>query len=191
MLAQSLLAQSLRTLQQPPNGAVAMTMTYERALAAGLLAVCAMGAAVADPLHGTQPPLWPREPFHFTAQTEWRDGESAIAVEFRVPLERRLVIEQISASLEVPIAQRLSDALVWTQVNEQRVAHYWSVSETGPRENLTVYSGTRQVRLYADPATVVEIQVIKNNPVCPFPCGQATLAVSGYLLHPESPSLAP
>lgn len=136
--------------------------------------------------------VFKREPFQFTARADWQDGKLQTDVAFDVPRDKRLVIENISATLECLIGQEITSTQVRTIVNNVVAWHTIFVPKTAAFENkLNVYSGGQRVRLYADPETTVNILVSRNNSQCTFPCGTALVCISGYLLLAESPSLAP
>jgi hypothetical protein len=132
-----------------------------------------------------------RIPFQFTARADWEDGKLQTEVAFNVP-HKRLVIENISATLECPIDQEITSTSVRTIVNNVVAWHSLFVPKTGIFENkLQVYSGGQQVRVYADPETKVIVLVSKNTPKCVHPCGTTLVFISGYLLPVNSLSLAP
>lgn len=136
--------------------------------------------------------IFKREPFQFTARADWEDGKLQTDVAFDVPKGKRLVIENISATLETPIGQEITSTQVRTVVNNVVAWHSVYIPKTATFENkLNVYSGGQRVRIYADPETTVNILVSKNNSQCTFPCGTTLVCISGYLLLAESPSLAP
>lgn len=136
--------------------------------------------------------VFKREPFQFTARADWQDGKLQTDVAFDVPRDKRLIIENISATLECPIGQEITSTQVRTIVNNVVAWHSVFVPKTATFENkLNVYSGGQRVRIYADPETTVNILVSRNNSQCTFPCGTTLVFISGYLLPAESPSLAP
>lgn len=133
-----------------------------------------------------------REPFQFTARAEWQDGKLQTDVAFDVPGGKRLVIENISATLETQIGQEITSTQVKTVVNNVVAWHSVFIPKTATFENkFNVYSGGQRVRIYADPETTVNVLVSRNNSQCAFPCGTTLVFISGYLLPVESPSLAP
>lgn len=136
--------------------------------------------------------VFKREPFQFTARVDWQDGKLQTDVAFDVPKGKRLVIENISATLETPMGQEITATQVRTVVNNVIAWHSVFVPKTATFENkLNVYSGGQQVRIYADPETTVNVLVSKNSSQCTFPCGTTLVCISGYLLPVKSPSLAP
>jgi hypothetical protein len=161
-----------------------------------LLAVfvtCIAGIAYADDLgKGKRPEVFPREPFQFTARADFLDGSLGTDVPFDVPSDKRLVIENVSATLETPINQEITATQVRTILKGVIAWHSVFVPKTATFEDkINIYSGGQQVRVYADPGTTVHILVNKNASSCPFPCGTTLVFISGYLLPVESPSLAP
>ena len=161
-----------------------------------LLAVfvtCIAGIAYAgDPGKDKRPEVLPREPFHFTARADFVDGLLGTDVAFDVPSDKRLIIENVSATLETPIEQEITATQVRTVVNCVIAWHSVFVPKRATLEDkLNVYSGGQQVRVYADPGTTVHVLVNKNAGSCPFPCGTTLVFISGYLLPVNSPSLAP
>ena len=136
--------------------------------------------------------VFTREPFQFTARADWQDGKLQTDVEFEVPNDKRLVIENISATHESPIGQEITSTQVRTIVNNVVAWHSVYVPKTATFENkLNVYSGGQRVRVYADPGTKVNVLVHKNISQCPAHCGTTSVFISGYLLPAQSPSLAP
>ena len=133
-----------------------------------------------------------RKPFQFKAQADWEDGKLQTEVAFAVPAGKRLVIENISATLESPIGQDITATQVKTVVNNVEAWHSVFVPKTGIFNNaLNLYCGGQRVRVYADPGTTVTVLVHKNSSQCQPPCGMTLVFISGYLLPANSPSLAP
>lgn len=133
-----------------------------------------------------------REPFQFTARADWQDGKLQTEVAFDVPNNKRLVIENVSATHECPIGQEITSTQVRTVVNNIVAWHSVLVPKTANFENkVDVYSGGQHVRLYADPGTTVTVLVHKNVSQCPFPPGTTMVCLSGYFISDISPSLAP
>lgn len=138
-----------------------------------------------------------REPFQFTARAMWEEGKEVTDVPFDVPLDSRLVIENISATIECPIEEEIMTTQVRTSVNNVVAWHSVYVPKTAaaavPNERFNLYCGGQQVRLYADPGTTVNVLVHKNGGYCQTPphCGTTLVFISGYLLPVESPRLAP
>ena len=96
--------------------------------------------------------MFKREPFQFTARADWQNGQLQTEVIFNVPNKKRLVIENISATHECPIAQDIISTQVRTSVNNIVAWHSVFVPKTGTFENrLNVYSGGQYVRIYAEP----------------------------------------
>jgi len=135
--------------------------------------------------------VFKREPFQFTARADWQDGRLGTDVAFEVPKDKRLVIENISATLETPIGQEITATQVRTIVNNVVAWHSVVVPITTTFENkLNVYSGGQRVRVYADPGTTVNVLVRKNSSQCQYPCGTTQVFISGYLLPAKSPRLS-
>lgn len=134
-----------------------------------------------------------RNPFQFTARADWEDGLLQTDVELKVPKNKRLVIENISATHEAPIDQEITSTQVRTIVNDVVAWHSVFIPKIATFENkLNVYSGGQRVRVYADPGTTVNVLVHKNSSQCPpISCGTTMVCISGYLLSPKSRSLAP
>ncbi len=129
-------------------------------------------------------------PFQFTARADWEDGKLQTVVPFDLPKEMRLIIENISATLECPIEQEITSTQVRTDVNGEIAWHAVSVPKTGTFENkLNLYSGGQRVRVYADPGTTVTVFVHRNSDQSQAPCGKTLVCISGYLLPAEMPSL--
>jgi hypothetical protein len=132
-----------------------------------------------------------RQPFQFTARADWQNGLLQTDVSFVVPPKKRLVIENVSATLECPFGQDVTATQVRTVVSGVVSWHSVFVPRTGVFENLNVYCGGQRVRLYADPGTTVNVLVHKNSSQCAAPCGTTLVFLSGYLLPATSHSLAP
>jgi hypothetical protein len=159
-----------------------------RTSAAAAASVLIAGIAVAQEPRSE----WPREPFQLAAEQEWAEGTLSAGVTFDVPSDRRLVIEQVSASHTVAIGQHLTRTFVVTTIGDRTTTHAVFVPRTGTTEGvLNVYNGGQHLRLYADPGTRVELGAARNDTNCPFPCGSMSMSVSGYLIPADSPSLAP
>jgi hypothetical protein len=133
-----------------------------------------------------------REPFQFTAHADWQNGKLQTDVPFDVPVTKRLVIENVSATHECPITQDVTSTQVRTSVNNIIAWHSIFIPKTGTFEDkLNIYSGGQYVRIYADPGTTVNVLVHKNSSQCTFPCGTTVVFISGYLLPVKSPNLGP
>ncbi len=76
--------------------------------------------------------VFKREPFQFTARADWQDGKLQTDVEFDVPKGKRLVIENISATLETPIGQEITSTQVRTIVNNVVAWHSVFVPKQPP-----------------------------------------------------------
>jgi len=161
------------------------------------------GNASADQKH------WEREPFQFTARADWEEGSRSMSESFQVPSGKRLVIEHVSASIEVPLEQEIIGTLVATVAGGERAHHYFFIpragtfdpdvdnlspgdERTGPEGNeLSIYVGSAHVKLYADPGTAVDLGVVRSDWLCPFTCGAAIVVVSGYLMDARPPRRGP
>ncbi len=121
-------------------------------------------------------------PFQVTARADWEDGKLQTEVSFDLPKEMRLIIENISATLECPKEQEITSTQVRTVVNGQIAWHAVSVPKTGTYEKVNLYSGGQLVRVYADPGTTVTVLVHKNSDQCQAPCGTTIVSISGDLL---------
>lgn len=136
--------------------------------------------------------LGKRDPFQFSARADWQKGKLGTDVEFKIPKNKRLVIENISAHHEAPIKQEVTSTSVRTIVKNVVAWHSVFVPQTGTFEKrLNVYSGGQRVRVYADPGTAVHVLVNKNSSLCPAHCGSTQVYISGYLLSVNNRSLAP
>jgi hypothetical protein len=133
-----------------------------------------------------------REPFQFTARADWEDGKLQTEVAFDVPKSKRLVIENVSATLECPVAQDITSTQIRTSVANVVAWHSLFVPRTATFENtFNLYCGGQRVRVYADAGTTVAVLVHRNANQCTAPCGTTMVFISGYLLSVQSPSLAP
>lgn len=135
----------------------------------------------------------PRTPFQFRATPAFQNTSFTISATFNVPKNQRLVIENISAHISIPLGQELSGGLqVSTVVNEVQGFHFIFVPETGASGDFDDFNGGQQVRIYADPGTTVNIIAGKNDFTCPNNlCGTLDVTISGYLLSPNSPDIGP
>jgi hypothetical protein len=141
-----------------------------------------------------------RIPFQCTVNKQWEDNKLQTEANFMVPKDSRLVIENISARIECPIDQEIIYITIGARVfnkatgQPEVVGHSIYVPKTGStKDGVATYSGGQQVRIYADPGTTVDIVVTKNSMHCPTlpPSIVTIVSISGYLLPPDSPSLAP
>ena len=128
---------------------------------------------------------FPREPFQFTVRVDSVQGSRTASAEFQVPDYKRLVIENVSANIELPLAQEITATQVLTTASGERNHHFVFVPKQGvfdpdvdngspgihvdiPDNSLNIYTGGQQVRLYADPGTSVATGVTRNDATCPF-----------------------
>jgi len=175
----------------------------------GALTVCCICSAVrADEQNGNKGREPPLEPFQFTARADWTGTTRAMSDSFQVPSGKRLVIENVSASVELPADQQVLSAVVATVAGDERVIHYIHVPKSAtfdpdvdnmspgggqdiPNNSLDIYSGAQPLRLYADPGSVVDVGVWRNDPTCRNPCGTAIVAISGYLVDVKAARATP
>jgi len=130
-----------------------------------------------------------REPFQFTLRKRWEDGKLQLEESFNVPANMRLVIENISGMIECHIEQELHGVDVKTRVNSVDAWHSVYVPRIGTKDNLSIYSGGQQTRVYADPGTTVTVLVHRD--VSSGSIGINMVFLSGYLLSDQSPTPAP
>ncbi|MGE5893410.1 MAG: hypothetical protein ACM34I_05095 [bacterium] len=142
-------------------------------------------------------PVSQREPYQVQGQFELLLAVPSASIEFPVPQDKMLVIEQISSFVDfLPEPQEI----VFLQFSTDAAAFYFSVPKLGPAGTIFIegnlltgnaYGATHQVRLYGSPGGNVRFLVERA-------AGQVTgfnplvrVALSGYLIPPDSPSLAP
>lgn len=136
--------------------------------------------------------LFQQTPFQFTARADWEDGKLQTDVQFNVPIDKVLVIENISATIECPIGQEITSTQVKTTVNNIEAWHSVFIPKTATFENkLNVYSGGQRVIIYADPGTTINVLVHKNISQCTPPCGTTLVFISGYLRRTNLPVIEP
>ena len=140
-----------------------------------------------------------RVPFQFEASVDDWTGR----VNFPISLtdlgfltSDRLVIEHISAHLVIAPDQRLQFFTVDTMVGTMAPAtHYVSVPQSIATDSNgnDIYTVSQSLRMYTDGGFGVTLSLVKTPPLCdgfPDRC-DAAIAISGYVIPGDSPSLAP
>lgn len=119
-----------------------------------------------------------RQPFQSESSESFPAGGDTINVFFSVPAGKRLVVEQVTASIGVlPGQHALMN--VMTTANGNQVVHFMKPTEQGEWVGFQVFVVSQPVRFYADAGTQVRLQVNKNSTVG---IGSATVSLSGYLI---------
>jgi hypothetical protein len=118
-----------------------------------------------------------RQPFQQKMNFNLADGFSEVCMPIAtVPAGKRLVIEYVSAKVNIPGGQKLRALNVFTNLNGDFAYHFLVPTPTGA---FNEYVAGQQVRLYADPNTQVNICASRDtgDGIAPV---QAT--ISGYLV---------
>jgi hypothetical protein len=156
-------------------------MTWPRSL---LLA--ALIAVLAGPGCGASSAQSPSRPFAFHQDLFAQSGFGGQTT-FRVPTDRMLVIETVTAQISLPVAgQSVTLYRLATQTANRIFFYNVPVVEQGA--DTGVFVAGQQVRLYAAPGSEVQLLMRRdsNQGVFNFLPG-----LSGYLIDPNSPSLSP
>ena len=149
--------------------------------------------------------IYRRKPFLADARVEIEKGDSSGLKSITIPDEYLLVIETISVSCHFGTKQHPESFFIQTGLKDIQVIDttgivddfasiYIPLSKQG--ENITYYKpyslwiGTQQVRTYAAPGTKVLVWVNSNTDDTSASTS-CSCSLSGYLLDPDSPSLAP
>jgi hypothetical protein len=94
-----------------------------------------------------------REPFQMELRFDTPDGFSEFTAEFEVPAGKRLVLEQVSGVSTPPFGQTIRYFSLRTTVAGEFAFHTIPVTFNG----FVDWVGCQQVRLYADPGTLVKL----------------------------------
>lgn len=151
--------------------------------------------------------IYKREPFWFTKNVEIKPGTYTGSRSIKVPDEHLLVIETISVSCSFEPGQqpaRFSVRVVKAETAKDRDKDTIRVLQDFEHANIFIplskqygkdsgvsgWVGTQQVRAYALPGNWVNLSVsrVKIDTTTSTHCA---CSLSGYLLDPDSPSLAP
>ena len=111
---------------------------------------------------------------------------------FQTPSDKLLVIETVTLRVILPLSinQKITDFEIEVEVGAVSVSHCIPVIHQNSNYSLDeeYFAAAQKVRIYADPNTTVGFYVERNGGGGVMVV-QAT--VSGYLVPPDSPSLAP
>ena len=121
-----------------------------------------------------------RQPFQVHGFPDIGDGYYFATFSFNVPAGKRLVMEYVSAIVNVPSGQKVA---VWVNANQGSgpVSHYVVPTSLGAFNQLTETFAVGQLtRIYADPSTQVDVVVDRNAGVG---FTSANVSVSGYLVN--------
>jgi hypothetical protein len=129
-----------------------------------------------------------REPFQFTSNLTNQSGNISYA-SYRVPSDKRLVIETVSMTAAIPIGHEIWAYTIETRLtHELEVNHYIPVFRQAKTTSISYYSACQDVRLYADPGTTVFLRIHLTGSAYSFLFAPT---ISGYLIPYECPNLAP
>ena len=131
------------------------------------------------------------EPFQAEIDFSINDGDAGASGSFTVPAGKRLVIEYASASVSLPLGQRLDFVQVITASASGptvSASHFLTpVFVTDDNTNSEV-AAAQELRLYADPSTTVSVRTARNSLSGP---GSAIISISGHLVDvAQSPPAA-
>jgi hypothetical protein len=121
------------------------------------------------------------QPLQATAALSLEGTNGQYATLTTVPVGKRLVIENVSASALIPTGQKLVVAAIQVQLNQSFQSHYLVPTFTGTAANgvFDQFSIGQATRLYADPGTTVRAYVERNSFTDP---GFAQMTISGYFV---------
>ena len=158
-------------------GNVSVTNTPTVSLAPG--AVVTVGNSAAAPVPVI---IGGQQPFQASTFTVHPNGTNVNTMNVAtVPAGKRLVIEFISVSAQVPPGQHLELATVQTLAGGHGAAHQLLIhAQPDAVIGDDIYRAVQELRLYADPGTSVQVLVRRNSGL-----GEATFGVtiSGYLVN--------
>jgi len=129
-----------------------------------------------------------REPFQFTDNLTNQSGNLS-HTSYRVPSDKRLVIETVSMMATIPIGHEILTYTIETRlISEPGANHYIPVFKQAVTTTASYYSACQAVRIYADPRTTVFLRLHLTGSAYSFLFAPT---ISGYLIPYESPNLAP
>ena len=138
-----------------------------------------------------QPQYFDRQPFQITVSAT--EPDFVAQPSFQTPSDKLLVIETVTLRVILPYAasQTITDFQVEVDVGAVSVSHCIPVfgQNSNTSANEAYFVAAQQVRIYADPNTTVGFYVERSPNSSGNMVVQAT--VSGYLVPPDRPSLAP
>jgi hypothetical protein len=128
----------------------------------------------------------PSQPFAFHQDLFGQSGFGAAAT-FRVPADRLLVIEAVTAQISLPVAsQSVTLYRIATQTGNRLFFYNVPVFEQGA--DTGIFVAGQQIRLYAAPGSEVQLLMRRNANQGMF---NFLPGLSGYLIDPSSSSLGP
>lgn len=120
-----------------------------------------------------------RQPFHREALPFIAPGLlNATDTSIIVPADKYLVIETVSATATVPLGQNLR-VRIRTTAGGQLGGHHIDLVDRGAFQGMQDFKGTHAVRFYADPGSMVEISIARNDTLSFV---QLNLSISGHLV---------
>ncbi|MGB7068023.1 MAG: hypothetical protein WBD22_00835 [Pyrinomonadaceae bacterium] len=122
-----------------------------------------------------------RQPFHKTTNLGLADGQDFILETiFTVPVGKQLIIETVSARIELPTADIPHIVRVSTDpVDGSGGFHDILVLKQGERGTNSVFGGTHYIRAYADAGTRIKVTLVRSSST---DRADASINVSGYLV---------
>lgn len=119
-----------------------------------------------------------KQPYQKTFVLTLDPGEFSDTFSFSVPVGKRFVVEQVSASAAMPTGQKVTVNLATTGGGLNGRA-WLALAAQGAVSGLDRYTSTQPLRMYADPSTAVTFQASRSDNSSP-----ATLnfSVTGYLV---------
>lgn len=96
---------------------------------------------------------------------------------FKVPKDKRLVIEYISGEGFIPLPQKMIFGLICTASGNQ-VRHYLGSQTVGSFGGQSYFWNSGMVKFYADPGSTVTLRVDRDHPENQ---AIARMSLSGYL----------
>jgi hypothetical protein len=138
-------------------------------------------------------PVYPRRPFAVTQQTTWDSFHISGAVEINIsaPNDGTLVIESVSLVVGLVGSNQLLRGVMTTVTGGTSALHFWPMrTNVGrlPVGSGALYEEQLSLRAYADAGSTLTFRLDSNGDNGP---DIVVFTVSGYVVPPGSPSLAP
>ena len=125
-----------------------------------------------------------RQPFQPNVGITIGDGAPAGGALLDVPSGKQLVIEYVSASVQLPTGQKVRELRVATLQGSTVLSHFLGATfqaTVGGSTTVDIFILSQVTRLYSNPGTSsVEFSVIRNNS---SGTGFYSLSISGYLVN--------
>jgi hypothetical protein len=138
-------------------------------------------------------PVYPRRPFAVTQQTIWNSFSIPGSVELNIaaPNDGTLVIESVSLVVGLVGSNQLLRGVMTTVTGGTSVLHFWPMhTDVGqlPVGGDALYEEQLSLRAYADAGSTLKFRLDSNGD---NGGDIVVVTVSGYVVPPGSPSLAP